>query len=144
MKEAFLHQRNKAVDKRFDKYISSVKEFNSPQTRGNNGHRGKCILCQEIAWCISPLALSQFECLHSTSQETKYAKRQNTPKYRYSYYWRTQSWEKTGLAYFPTLPPKEHERTDITRVLWNFVYWETMQGILPRLWQMARQFLCFS
>ncbi|CAL1673862.1 unnamed protein product [Lasius platythorax] len=46
------------------------------------------------------------------------AKRRNTPKYRYSYYWRTQGGEKTGLAYFPTrLPPKEHGRTDITRIL---------------------------
>lgn len=33
-------------------------------------------------------------------------KRQNTPKYRYSYYWRTQGWEKTGLAYFPTSYPR--------------------------------------
>lgn len=42
---------------------------------------------------------------------------------------------KTGLAYFPPKPPSPEERgrTDITRGLWNFAYWETTAGSPPTM-----------
>lgn len=65
------------------------------------------------------LTLSQFETLPRSTSRGK----RNTPKYHYSYYRETLE-GKTGLAYFP-LSPEKRGRTDITRGLWNFAYWET-------------------
>lgn len=54
--------------------------------------------------------------------------RRNTPKYRYSYYRGTLSGGKDGIGLLSGAKPpfpEERGRTDITRGLWNFVYWET-------------------
>jgi len=64
-----------------------------------------------------------------------HAKRRNAPKHRYRYYRRTLEGKKTGLAYLPrrAFPEGTRGRTDITRGLWNFAYWETTSGIPPTM-----------
>lgn len=81
----------------------------------------------------------------SSNACTLRAKRQNTPKYRYSYYWRTQGWEKTGLAYFPTSYPRRSTKEPTLLAYFEISsIGRRCRGFSPRLWQMARQFLCFS